>query len=198
MTSRERVRATVQGLPVDRVPVMTWLNPHAACRIMAEIHPTQDETRNAAGRSRWEDFREGRQGVPEDLRAFMPILDTGYANREYALEIGSDLAALGIAIEDMGERISREGEPLRIRDAFGSVRGMVGAYLEVLEPAVGSIEDLAALPLPDVSRERPYREIRRFRAEHPGACLYGESFGAQDLPCTQIWEMSQFMLALYD
>ncbi|GAG23914.1 unnamed protein product, partial [marine sediment metagenome] len=120
------------------------------------------------------------------------------ANREYALDIGSDLAAMGIAIEDIGEKISRDGEALRIRDAFGSVRGMAGVYLEVLEPAVKSIEDLVELPLPDVSGEGPYQEIRKFRAEHPQACLYGESFGAQDLPSTQIWEMSQFMLALYD
>ena len=45
MTSRERVRATVAGQPVDAVPVMTWLNPHAACRIMAELHPASDRER---------------------------------------------------------------------------------------------------------------------------------------------------------
>ena len=198
MTSRERVRATVRGLPVDRIPVMTWLNPHAACRMMAEFQPATDETRNATCRSIWEDFSKKRGGLPEDVRAFMPILYTGFANREYALDIGSDLAALGIAIEDIGEKISGDGEALRIRDTFGSVRGMAGVYLEVLEPAVKSIEDLVELPLPDVSADRPYQEIRKFRAEHPEACLYGESFGAQDLPSTQIWEMSQFMLALYD
>jgi uroporphyrinogen-III decarboxylase len=39
MTSRERVEATVRGLPVDRVPVMTWLDAHAACQMMAEFQP---------------------------------------------------------------------------------------------------------------------------------------------------------------
>jgi uroporphyrinogen-III decarboxylase len=198
MTSRERVRATVQGLPVDRVPVMTWLNPHAACRMMAEFQPATDEIRNAACRSAWENFSEKRGGLPEDIRAFMPLLYSGFANREYALDIGSDLAALGIPIADIGQKISGDGEPLRIRDAFGSIRGMSSVYLEVLEPAVQSIEDLVELQLPDVSAEMPYQEIRRFRAEHPEACLYGESFGAQDLPSTNLWEMSQFMLALYD
>jgi len=198
MTSRERVRATAAGLPVDRVPVMTWLNPHAACRMMAEFQPATDESRNAACRSIWEDFSKKRGDLPEDVRNFMPIVYSGFANREYALDIGSDLAALGIPIEFIGEKISRDGEALRIRDAFGAIRGMVGIYLEVLEPAVKSIEDLVDLPLPDVSAEKPYQAIRKFRAEYPEACLYGESFGAQDLPCTQIWEMSQFMLALYD
>jgi uroporphyrinogen decarboxylase len=198
MTSRERVSATVRGLPVDRVPVMTWLNPHAACRMIAEFHPATDEDHDAECRSLWEDFSKKRGNLPEDVRAFLPILHTGFANREYALDIGSDLAALGIPIRDIGEKISRDGEPLRIRDAFGSVRGMAGIYLEVLEPAVQSIRDLVELPLPDVTAEEPYQAIRKFRAEHPDACLYGESFGAQDLPSTQIWEMSQFMLALYD
>ena len=198
MTSRERVRATVRGLPVDRIPVMTWLNAHAACRMMAEFHPATDEARNAACRSAWENFSRKQGGLPQDLRAFMPLLHSGFANREYALDLGSDLVALGIPIQDFVEKISGDGEPLRIRDAFGSIRGMASIYLEVLEPAVKSIEDLVELPLPDVSAEKPYQEIRKFRAEHPDACLYGESFGVQDLPSTNIWEMSQFMLALYD
>jgi uroporphyrinogen decarboxylase len=67
-----------------------------------------------------------------------------------------------------------------------------------VEPAVKDIHDLVELPLPDSSSERPFDAIRRWRAEFPDACLYGESFGVQDLPSTQIWEMSQFMLALYD
>jgi uroporphyrinogen decarboxylase len=75
---------------------------------------------------------------------------------------------------------------------------MASVYLEVIEPAVKSIQDLVDLPLPDATSQRPYDEMRRFRAEHPDACLYGESFGVQDLPSTNIWEMSQFMLALYD
>jgi hypothetical protein len=77
MTSRERVRATVRGLPVDRIPVMTWLNPHAACRMMAEFQPATDEVRNAACRSLWEDFAKKQGSLPEDVRAFMPILYSG-------------------------------------------------------------------------------------------------------------------------
>jgi len=198
MTSRERVRATVRGLPVDHVPVMIWLNPHAACRMMTEFQPASDEGANASGRAMWEAFSQSRGDEPEDLPAFMPLLHTVFANREYALDLGADLALLGIPIEHLGEQVSAPGEPLRIRDMFGSIRGMCGAYLEVLEPAVKNIKDLVELPLPDVSHPGPYDRIRKFKAEHPDACLVGESFGVQDLPSTQIWEMSQFMLALYD
>jgi uroporphyrinogen-III decarboxylase len=198
MTSRERVQATVRGLPVDRVPVMTWLNPHAGCRMIAELQPASDASQDAACRSMWESFSQQQEGLPEDVRAFVPLLHTRYLNREYALEIGSDLAGLGIPIDDLGKKISGDGEPLRIRDAFGSVRGMGSVYLDVIEPAVKDIKDLVELRLPDASSPRPYDEMRKFRADHPDACLYGESFGVQDLPCTQLWEMSQFMLALYD
>jgi uroporphyrinogen-III decarboxylase len=192
------VQATVEGLPVDRVPVMTWLNPHTACRMMAEFQPASDERQNAACRSAWESFSQQQGDLPEDVRAFLPILHSGYANREYALDIGSDFAALGIPIEILGARISGDGEPLRIRDAFGSVRSMASVYLEVVEPAVKTIRDLVELRLPDSSSEKPYERIRRLRAEHPDACLLGESFGVQDFPSTQLWEMSQLMLALCD
>jgi len=198
MTSRERVLATVRGLPVDRVPVMTWLNPHAGCRLIAEFRPTRDQQRNNACREAWENFSREQGELPADVRNFLPLLHSQYLNCEYALELGSDLATLGIPIADLGEKVSGDGEPFRVRDMFGSVRGMVGPFLEVVEPAVTSIADLVDLPLPDISDPRPYDTIRRFRAESPGACLYGESFGAQDLPSTQIWEMSQFMMALYD
>jgi len=198
MTSRERVRATVAGLPVDRVPVMTWLNPHAGCRLMAEFVPASDPIRNAEGERLWQEFcRASEAGAPDDQN-FPPYLYGGYVNGPYALDLGSDLVSVGLPIDELGWPVPREDGRLHIRDAFGSVRRMSSVYLEVVEPAVKDIHDLVALPLPDSSSERPFDAIRRLRAELPDACLYGESFGVQDLPSTQIWEMSQFMLALYD
>ncbi len=145
MTSRERVRATIDGLPVDRVPVMTWLNPHAGCRLMAEFQPASDENGNAAGCEMWQNFRRGSGPTSEDERAFLPILYSGYVNREYALDLGSDLVRVGIAIDNLGERIADENGSLRIRDAFGSVRGMANVYLEVIRPAVSNIKELVEL-----------------------------------------------------
>ena len=46
MTSRERVLAA-KGLPIDRVPVMYWLNPHMACRLLVEYRPGGDRTTSA-------------------------------------------------------------------------------------------------------------------------------------------------------
>jgi uroporphyrinogen-III decarboxylase len=198
MTSRERVRATVAGLPVDRVPVMTWLNPHAGCRLMSEFVPASDPIHNAEGQRLWREFCRASEAGSDDDKNFPPLLYSGYVNREYALDLGADLMSVGLPLDHFGRRIHREDGGLYIQDTFGSVRRMASVYLEVVEPAVKDIHDLVELPLPDSSSERPFDAIRRWRAEFPDACLYGESFGVQDLPSTQIWEMSQFMLALYD
>lgn len=198
MTSRERVQATVRGLPVDRVPVMTWLNPHAGCRLIAEFQPASDEHGDATARLMWESFSQGNDTLTPDERVALPLLHAGFVNREYALDLGSDLVSVGIPIDHLADRLPDENGALRIRDAFGSIRGMGGIYLEVIAPTVKDIKDLVDLRLPDLSSEGPFDAIRKFRAEHPDACLYGESFGVQDLPSTQLWEMSQFMLALYD
>jgi len=68
----------------------------------------------------------------------------------------------------------------------------------VIEPAIKTIEDMKNLRLPDVSGSEHYDRIRRFRADHPSACIICDNFGVQDLPHTQIWEMSRMMMALYD
>ena len=198
MTSRERVLATVRGLPVDRVPVMTWLNPHAGLRLMTEFQPTSSRLAQRVGSWLWRSYQKKRGPFSEDVRAFLPLFYSGYVNKEYALDLGSDLVSVGLGMTKIGDKIWRENGRVRVRDGFGSLRGMGSIYLDVIEPAVKSIRDLVELPFPDASSDKPYAAIRKFRARHPGACLYGESFGVQDLPSTQIWEMSQFMLALYD
>jgi hypothetical protein len=198
MTSRERVQATVRGEPVDRVPVMTWLNPHAGLRLMAEFQPASNRLAQQLGKWLWKNFENENGFFSEDVRAFLPIFYSGYVNQGYALDCGSDLVSIGLGITKVADKIWREDGRLRVRDAFGSIRGMGSVFLDVIRPAVGSIEDLVDLELPDASAKKRYDKIRRYRARHPDACLYGESFGVQDLLSTQIWEMSAFMLALYD
>jgi uroporphyrinogen decarboxylase len=75
---------------------------------------------------------------------------------------------------------------------------MGGIYLDVIRPAVSTAKQLRHLSLPDARGEEHYAQIRKFRSRHPGACIFTDCFGVQDLPSTQIWEMSQFMMALYD
>ena len=44
MTSRERVKAAMKGLPHDRVPIFYWLNPHAAAKLMTTVQPAKNNS----------------------------------------------------------------------------------------------------------------------------------------------------------
>ena len=61
MTPRERVHAAAKGLPVDRVPVMYWLNPHTVCRLMSEFQPGHNLYWNWLANFLWRQFSKGRR-----------------------------------------------------------------------------------------------------------------------------------------
>ncbi len=92
MTSKERVLATIEGKPVDRVPVMYWPNPHAALKLMAEYKPAKSKFWNFVAGRMWKRFiKHGEQDGPEIWRA-LPLLYMLYAVNEYALHLGADIA----------------------------------------------------------------------------------------------------------
>ena len=199
MTSVERIMATVKGEPVDQVPVMFWLNPHAACKMIAEYQRAGSRLRNFFGKQMWKWFQKEKGFLSKERRNELPLLYQFYANREYALELGSDLVNQPFGTPDFWvKKTYRENGYLRLLDGFGSLRAMGGIYLDVIEPAIKDIRDMVNFKFPDVSHEKNYGAIKKFKADHPDACLYVDNFGVQDLPSTQIWEMSQFMLALHD
>jgi uroporphyrinogen-III decarboxylase len=198
MTSRERVFAAVKGLPVDRVPVMYWFNPHAACRLMAEFFPAPGRIWNLVGKRAWKIFAKGSRLLNEEQRNALPLIIQIYANAEYPLALGADIADLPFGTASFWGKLDLKNGKVRARDAFGSLRGMGGIYMEVIEPAIKTIEDLKNFKLPDVSGSEHYDRIRKFRKDNPGACIIADNFGVQDLPHTQLWEMSKMMMALYD
>lgn len=198
MTSRERVLAAIKGLPIDRVPVMYWLNPHAACRLMAETQPGRSRFWNWLAGRFWLHFNHRGRPFSEEIRNAMPLLLQLYANSDYLLELGADLANLPYGTADYWGRLYLERGRIRARDVFGSVRGLGGIYLDVIKPAIRDINDLKNFRFKDASADKHYARIRKFRAAHPDAAIFADNFGVQDLPNTQIWEMSKFMLALYD
>jgi len=198
MTSRERVLAAVKGLPLDRVPVMYWLNPHAACKLIAEYQPAQSAFWNFLGRRFWKRFNQKGGFFSEDTKRALPLLLQVYANSNYPLELAADLANLPFGTANFWGKLYRENGKLRAKDALGSIRGMGGIYLEVIKPAIQEIQDLKNFKFPDASSDEHYARIAKFRKAHPEACIFTDNFGVQDLPATQIWEMSKFMLAMYD
>lgn len=197
MSSRERVRAAAKGLPIDRVPVMYWINPHAGCKLMSEYQPGRSRIWNFLARRFWKNFTEGKR-YSEDTRNALPLLLQLYANNDYPLELGADMAGVPYGALSYWGKLYRENGRVRVLDVFGSLRGMGGIYLEVIEPAIKSIEDIRNFRFPDATADKHYAGIRKYRASHPRACIFTDNFGVQDLPATQIWEMSKFMLALYD
>ncbi len=199
MTSRERVEATVKGLPVDRIPVMYWLNPHAACKMLSEYRPGQNLLWNFLGRRFWKWFGRDKGFLSRDTRNSLPLLQHVYANRDYVLELGADMANQAYGTKKYWLTKSyRENGSLRVVDGFGSLRKMGGIYLDVIEPAIKDIEDIKNFKFPDASGDENYAAIRKFRDSHPDTCVFVDNFGVQDLPSTNIWEMSQLMMALYD
>lgn len=199
MTPRERVRAAVRGLPVDRVPVMYWLNPHAACRLLADIEPGPSFFWNLLFTRMWRRFvAAGGADAPGDIVRALPLTAQLYANADYALHLGADLANVPFGTLDYWFHIYRQDGRLRVRDVFGSVRGMGGIYLDVIKPGVMNIRELVDLRFKDATGDQHYAAIRKFRARHPESCIYTDNFGVQDLPTTQIWDMPSMMVAMVD
>ncbi len=199
MTSRERVLATIEGKPVDRVPVMYWPNPHAALKLMAEYKPAKSRFWNFVASRMWKKFvKHGELDGPELWRA-LPLLYTLYAINEYALHLGADIADAPFGTTKFwGSKIYREDGKIRVKDTFGSVRGIGGVYLDVIDPGIKNVEDMKNLRFPDPTDDKNYVNIRKYRARHPDACLYSDVFGVQDFPATQMWEMSNMLMALID
>jgi hypothetical protein len=198
MTSRERVAAAVKGLPIDRVPVMYWLNPHAALRLMAEFQPGKGRLANFLGQWLWKKFHQGGEMDAKEIWRALPLLFQLYANNDYVLELGADMAQVPYGTPGYWGKLYRENGRIRTRDVFGSIRGIGGIYLEVIEPGIKNIEDVKNFRFADASGDEHYAAIRKYRAKHPEACIFTDNFGVQDLPSTQIWEMSKMMMALYD
>ena len=196
MSSRERVLAAARGQSVDRVPVMYWLNPHMACRMMAEYMPSADKRVNRMARFFWRRFSRRKLDASTLWRA-LPLLLSDFANGDYALQLGGDMgftAAGGNAANFVQSFRLKSGQ-IRFRGPWGSERAIGGIYMDVVDPAIHTIEDLADYQFPEFSDDSA---ICGFRRDHPGACVVAETYGVQDITFTQLWEMSQCMLALMD
>ena len=197
MSSRERVHAAAKGKPVDRVPVMYYLNPHAACRLIAEFIPAHDRFAGFAARYLWKRFSGKGLEAPEIWR-LLPHLLNEYANGPYALELGADIALEPVGANGNVKRLYLEDKHFRVLDAFNSVRGLGGIYMDIVRPAIKEVADLKGYRFPDYTDDKHYGAIRKTRKAYPDACIMFDDFGVQDFFSTQIWSMTPFMMALYD
>jgi uroporphyrinogen-III decarboxylase len=200
MTSRERVLAAIGGRPVDRVPVMYWLNPHTTCRLMAEQQPGRSRAASLLARLLWKRFAGGGELNAGPWTRAAPFLLEEYGNGPYVLALGADVAILSpelISPSSFVRSVRRDNGRLRVRGPFGVGMALGGIYIDPVEPAVKRVENLASVELPEVS-DQHFASVRRFRRDHPHACLLVEVASFQQLLCDYILGTTAFMLALYD
>jgi uroporphyrinogen decarboxylase len=199
MTSRERFLSAATGRPTDRTAVMYWLNPHGACRMATTIRPAPTIGNTIAAKFLWRKFERSRSGDDGELGRLLPYKYLEYANSEYLLAIGSD-----VAFKSMGnfksyrtarKRIYREDGRIRFRDPFGAVRALGGIYLDVIEPPVKNVEELSSYRFPSLDNPKA---IRAFRAKHRDACIMIEVGGPQQITSQNILNIENYMFALYD
>lgn len=200
MTSRERALGTLKGLPVDRVPVFYWLNPHTTCRLIAEYQPAQSGVTTWLARRLWRGFRKrGELNAGEWMRA-APLLFEEYGNGRYALELGADVAVLSPELSSPTAAVrsirKRDGR-LTFRGPFDVLMGMGGVYAYPLRPAVTDARGLANIALPPIT-DAQFAATKRFRRAHPNACVATEVYSFQQVLCDFILGAERFMLDLYD
>ncbi len=200
MTSRERVLAAARGLPVDRPPVMYWLNPHAACQLMAEYRPSRSRAANWMARLLWRRFLRGGGLEAGEWTRALPLLFEQQGNGSYVLDLGADISIqspeLSSAAGFVGS-IRTENGRLRLRGPLGGALGLGGIYMDMVDMPIKQAGDLAEYRLPAVS-EGQFAGIRRFRRAHPDVCMLVEVLSFQQVVADYMMGAAQFMLALYD
>ena len=201
MTSLERVRATVRGLPVDRVPVFLWINAHTGAQLMAEYRPSSHPHWNLAARWFWRRFQQRGGMDASELDRLLPLLfdihTFNWANL-YGLDLGGDLFLAAPGTPWHYARIFRRNGHFMMRDLFGVERAMGGIYPDMVGPPIRDLESLRAYTLPDLPTDKLCAPFRRLRRLYPGASIAAEIWGPQDFTATSLFGMERFMLFLLD
>jgi uroporphyrinogen-III decarboxylase len=200
MNSRERALAALKGLPVDRVPVFYWLNPHATCQMIAEYQPAHSGVANWLARRLWRRFKkQGELDAGEWTRAW-PLLFEEYGNGQYALQLGADVSIQSPELSSpttFVTSVRKRGGRLTFKGPFDVTLGMGGVYAFPLEPAVADARNLRHIEFPSIT-DAQFAGVRRFRNTHLDVCVACEVFAFQQVLCDYILAMEPFMLALYD
>ena len=199
MTPRERMLTAARGGRCDRVPLFYWLNPHGACRLIAEYRRAASRRQSLLAKALWKRFERTGDGRDSELSRLLPYKLLEYGNSEYVLHLGSDNAFKSMgnfkAYGQARKRIFREDGHIRFRDPFGAIRSLGGIYLDVTTAPVNDVCELEGYQFPDLSDASA---IRYFRKKHPESCILVEVGGPQQITSQNIWNLEDYMLALYD
>lgn len=202
MSPKERVAATVKGLPVDRVPVFIWLNAHTGCKLMTEYKPSRYPIRNTMAKLFWNRFKNGGYQKSKEIWRTLPmtfdIHTFNWAN-EYGLELGSDILIASFATPVRYTTMYLENKSLRFRDIFGVTRAMGGGiYPDMIKPVINNINEALSYRAPDTSHEKLYGMFRKVRKAYPEIFIGAEVWGPQDFTNTSMFGTENFMTALIE
>lgn len=199
MSPKERIVSAAMGKKTDRVPTLFWLNPHGACRMMAGFRGAPDFFRTLQAKLLWNRFESADGDDSKELARLLPYMFLEYGNSEYLLHLGSDAAFKSMgnfkAYGNARKRIFKEDGKLRFLDPFGAIRALGGIYFDVIKSPVQSIEELSAYRFPTLDDTT---SIKAFRKKHPEACIMVEVGGPQQVTSQNIWNLEDYMLALFD
>ena len=202
MTSKERIRATCEGKPVDRVPVFIWINAHTGTKLMSGYRPSSKAHWNMIAKFLWNRFeKKGGREAPEFWRLAPLMFDVHTFNwaNAYSLELGADLVLASYATPWQYAKFFRKDGRLYMKDIYGVVRALgYGIYPDAVGPAITEPEQLGTYSFPDPSRDSLYNIFRRYRKEWPGASIAAEVWGSQDFTATSLIGMERFMMWLID
>ncbi len=200
MTSKERVRRAALGEPVDRVPVMFWLNPHMTCRLVAEYRPGTSRAAGSIARFLWRRFvKNGMLNAGEWTRG-LPLLLEDYGNQQYVLDLGADIAlATGdfTSPSTFAKTLRKRDGRLTFRGNFGVGFALGGIYADPIKPVVQQASELSGIEMPSV-RPDQFKSIRTFREKHPDTCILAEVTSFNQFLMGFIMKMETYMLSLYD
>jgi uroporphyrinogen decarboxylase len=177
MTSRERMLAAARHEPVDRIPLMLWIEPHTLVRIATEVRPP----RNPLLRAFFNGLKTLGETLPtEELRGGVSLLAHPVQN-DFLLELGSDCAELIYGFPPLwikGVRFT--GGRLVIKDMYDIERGIGGQYLESIGYPCKTPEDLDRCRFPDLTSPIHYGHVAAYRRARPDAAIRVWCPGVQD------------------
>ncbi len=177
MTSRERVLAAARKMPVDRTPLMLWLEPHTTLKIARGVRPPKKmHNRMIFDALSW----LGENLPTEELRNAAPLL-SAVLQADYLLELGADIVDFHWGFYPLWFRRAgfRDGRFFLV-DTYGVERGMGGLYIEATKCPCATKEQLDAYRFPDMSHPIHYEHIRAYRKLHPDTAIAVWCPGVQD------------------
>jgi len=182
MDSRQRIFTAARCGKPDRVPLMLWIEPHAAVKIATRVVPPANPWKRAC----FDSIARLQETLPtEKLRNGAPFLSYPL-QAEFSVELGADMVDTMWGFPPAWLRkLEISGSGVSMTDMYGIRRGIGGIYLEVLDGPCKTREDLDRYRFPNLSRPIHYRHIRMMRKAFPHTALACICPGVQDW--SQMW-----------